>query len=301
MHNFIIYAISYLSFVSLYNIYNKGRVCDIIQTMSREFDFYIVPTPIGNIKDITLRAIEVLKSVDIIATEDTRVTQKLLNHYNITTKCISYHKHNEKERINYFLELLNEGKKIALVSDAGTPIICDPGAIIVEELTKHGFSITSLPGACAVTTFLSQVPRVSEEFTFIGFIPRSEKQIEEIVLKNKDRNLVFYESPERIIKTLKIAQKALGDVKIALGRELSKLFEEIVIDDISNVLMHFDGNIKGEIVCLIYSSTNTEHLEMEFQIRELKSKGYCDKDISVILSTLFNYSKNEVYKKSLNF
>ena len=125
----------------------------------KEYDFYIVPTPIGNLKDITLRAIEVLKSVDIIACEDMRVTQKLLNHFDIKTKCISYHKFNEKERLNKFVELINEGKKIALVSDAGTPLFCDPGSILVEELRKHNFSITALAGANAVATFLSQNAR----------------------------------------------------------------------------------------------------------------------------------------------
>ena len=133
--------------------------------MVREFDFYIVPTPIGNIQDITFRAVEILKSVDLIACEDTRITQKLLNHYNIKTKFISYHKYNEKERISYFLKELDFGKKIALVSDAGTPMICDPGAIIVTELTNAGYSISALPGACAVTTFLSEIPRKNEEFS----------------------------------------------------------------------------------------------------------------------------------------
>ena len=139
--------------------------------MAREFDFYIVPTPIGNISDITLRAIEILKSVDFIACEDTRTTQKLLNHYDIRTKCVSYHKHNERERVEFFINELKSGKKIALVSDAGTPMICDPGAVIVPELLRSGFSVTSLPGACAVTTFLSQIPRDGEDFKFIGFIP----------------------------------------------------------------------------------------------------------------------------------
>ena len=127
--------------------------------------------------------LEVLKGVDLIACEDTRVTQKLLNHYDIKTKCFSYHKYNERERVGYFLKELGEGKKIALVSDAGTPMICDPGAVIVSELTNAGFSISALPGACAVTTFLSEIPRDKEEFAFIGFIPRGEKQIEEISKK----------------------------------------------------------------------------------------------------------------------
>ena len=193
--------------------------------MTREFDFYIVPTPIGNIQDITLRAIDILKSVDFIACEDTRTTQKLLNHYDIRTKCVSYHKYNERERVDFFFNELKSGKKIALVSDAGTPLICDPGAVIIPELIKNGFSVTSLPGACAITTFLSQVQRKGEDFTFIGFIPRTEGQIKELLNKHAGENIVFYDSPERILKTLSVIKEARGDIKIALGRELSKLFD----------------------------------------------------------------------------
>ncbi len=268
--------------------------------MAREFQLYIVPTPIGNLKDITLRAIEVLKSVDIIACEDTRTTQKLLNHYEITTKCYSYHKYNEKERVKFFKNLILAGKKIALVSDAGTPLICDPGAILIEELIKDGVSVTSLPGACAVTTFISQVPRVSEEFNFIGFIPRSGEQIKKIISDNIDKNLIFYEAPERILNTLKIIKSVRGDVKIALGRELSKLFEEINIDTVSNVLNRYNGEIKGEIVCLIYPSDNIDDDVIVDKIIKLKSKGYKPKDCAVILSSLYDYSKNKIYNLALS-
>ena len=267
--------------------------------MSRNFDFYIVPTPIGNIKDITYRAIEILKEVDLIACEDTRVTQKLLNHYDIKTRCFSYHKYNERERVGFFLKELRDGKKIALVSDAGTPMICDPGAVIVEELVKEGFSISALPGACAITTFLSEIPRNSEEFSFIGFISRGEKQIEEVAKKYAKTNFVFYESPERILKTLKTIQDIRGDIKIALGRELTKLFEEVIYDNISNIIKHFKQGIKGEIVCLVYSDEKSNNSDIDFKIKELKSKGFKDKEISIILSTICGYNKNEVYKKSL--
>lgn len=195
--------------------------------MAREFQFYVVPTPIGNIKDITLRAIETLKEVDFIACEDTRVTQKLLNHYDIRTKCISYHKYNERERVDFFLNELRTGKTIALVSDAGTPMICDPGGVIIQELVKNGFSVTSLPGACAVTTFLSSVPRSCEEFAFIGFIPRTEKQIEEALKNYTSINTVFYDSPERILKTIKVIQKVRPEAVFALARELSKLLKRL--------------------------------------------------------------------------
>ncbi len=268
--------------------------------MAREFQLYIVPTPIGNLKDITLRAIEVLKSVDVIACEDTRTTQKLLNHYEIATKCYSYHKYNEKERLNFFNSLISEGKKIALVSDAGTPLICDPGAVLIEELIKDGVSVTSLPGACAVTTFISQVPRLSEEFTFIGFIPRSAEQIKKIVSENIDKNLVFYEAPERIFKTLEIIKSVRGDIKIALGRELSKLFEEINIDTIGNVLNHYNGEIKGEIVCMLYPSCNIDDDVIVDKIKKLKNKGYKAKDCAVILSSLYDYSKNKIYDLALS-
>ena len=267
--------------------------------MAREFDFYIVPTPIGNISDISIRAIEILKSVDLIACEDTRTTQKLLNHYDIKTKSISYHKYNERERISFFIETLKSGKKVALVSDAGTPMICDPGSIVVEELLKNGFTVTSLPGACAITTFLSQIPRESEQFKFIGFVPRIESQIKEVVLKNVDTNLVFYDSPERIIKTLNVIKAARGDIKIALGRELSKLFEEVIADNISAVLEHYKDGIKGEIVCMVYADKNSELVDIDNKILNLKQKGFKDKEISVILSELFNLNKNDVYKRVL--
>ena len=265
----------------------------------RKFDFYIVPTPIGNIKDITMRAIEVLKDVDLIACEDTRVTQKLLNHYEISTKCVSYHKYNEHERIDFFLNLIREGKSVALVSDAGTPMICDPGGVIVSALLKEGFSVTSLSGACAVTTFLSQLPREDEQFSFVGFIPRTESQIKEICKKYSAQNMVFYDSPERILKTLKTIQSFRGDAKISLGREITKLFEEVVTGSISEVLEHFSDGIKGEIVCMVYAEEDTEITDIKDKIEVLKSKGYKDKDVAVILSSLFKYNKNDVYKRSL--
>ena len=268
--------------------------------MTREFDFYIVPTPIGNIKDITFRAVEILGSVDLIACEDTRTTQKLLNHYNIKTKCVSYHKYNEHGRVDFFLKELKEGKKIALCSDAGTPLICDPGAVILQELIKNGFSVTSLPGACAVTTFLSQVPRNNESFLFIGFIPRTENQIKTLITENSSQNIVFYDSPERILKTLKIISSCRPDAKIALGRELSKMFEEVVIKNAEELIAHFDSGIKGEIVCMIYSEGVNDITQLNRQIKILKSKGFRDKEISVILSALFNYNKNDVYKLSLS-
>lgn len=264
----------------------------------KEFDFYIVPTPIGNLGDITLRAIEVLKSVDLIACEDSRVTQKLLNHFDIQTKCVSYHKYNEKERIDQILNFLKSGKKMALVSDAGTPLICDPGSVIVKELRKNGFSLTSLPGANAVITLLSQVSREDEAFTFVGFLPKTQAKIEEIALQHKYQDFVFYDSPNRIVQTLEIIQKVRPNAKVAFGRELTKVFEEIVVDDIDKVLKHLQTNIvKGEFACLIFRDEKTsEFSDIEDKIKLLQDKGFSAKDISVILSELYEINKNKVYK-----
>ncbi len=267
----------------------------------KEFDFYIVPTPIGNLSDITLRAIETLKSVDLIACEDSRVTQKLLNHYDIRTKCVSYHKYNEKERINQILETLKTGQKMALVSDAGTPLICDPGSVIVKELRKNGFSMTALPGANAVVTLLSQVSRKSEEFCFVGFLPKGQTKIEEIALSHKHCDMVFYESPNRIIQTLEVIQKVRPNVKVAAGRELTKIFEEIIIDDIEIVIEHLKNNVaKGEFVVMIFANEEDNEIsDITDKIKALQDKGFSHKDISIILSELFGFNKNQVYKISI--
>ena len=268
----------------------------------KEYDFYIVPTPIGNLGDITLRAIDVLKKVDLIACEDMRVTQKLLNHYDIKTKCISYHKFNEKERVKFFVEELKSGKKIALVSDAGTPLFCDPGAVLVEELRKENFSITALAGANAVATFLSQNAREGEDFYFAGFLPKSDSQIETILKKYKDTNIVFYESPNRLLATLEIIKNIRNNPKVSIGRELTKIFEEVISGSADSLLNHFAANpLKGEIVGMVYAQ-NTKHdiSDLDEKIEKLKKKNFGAKDISIILSELYDISKNEVYKRVLD-
>ena len=268
----------------------------------REFDFYIVPTPIGNLGDITLRAIEILKSVDIIACEDSRNTQKLLNHFSIGTRCISYHKFNECERVEQFVKLIKEGKRIALVSDAGTPLFCDPGSILVKELKKEGITVTSLPGANAVVTFLSQIPRETEEFCFIGFLPKSEKQIVEILNKHKNIDTLFYESPNRVLNSLKIIKEANPSATLSIGRELTKVFEEVLTDNVDNIISHFStGEVKGELVVMVHACKIENSVEeYSGKIKDLKDKKFSDKDISVILSTLYDISKNDVYDYLIN-
>ena len=267
--------------------------------MQRQFQLYIVPTPIGNMDDITLRAIEVLKDVDIIACEDTRTTQNILNHYDIKTKTVSYHKFNEKSKSDEIISIIKSGKTVALVSDAGTPMICDPGSVLLKELYKNDISVTSLAGPCAVTTFLSQVPRDNEYFTFVGFFPKTSQKAEELLTRYSDTNLVFYESPNRILDTLRLIKEYRGNIKVALGRELTKLFEEIVIDTADNLINHFKDGIKGEIVCMVYASDDA-NIDIKTKIKQLKDKGFKSKEIATILSTLYNLNKNDVYKLTMD-
>lgn len=267
----------------------------------KEYDFYIVPTPIGNLGDITLRAIEILKSVDVIACEDSRVTQKLLNHYDIRTKTLSYHKYNEKERVEQIVKILETGQKVALVSDAGTPLICDPGSIIVKELRQKGFSVTALPGANAIVTFLSQISRQDESFSFVGFLPKTEQKIQKLVTDYEDKDFIFYESPNRILQTLRIIKSVRTNAKIAIGRELTKIFEEIITDEIDNIIKHFEQNIpKGEFVVMVYRCDNlSDDTEIYNKVKILQDKGFSPKDISVILSELLGENKNKIYKISV--
>lgn len=269
----------------------------------KEYDFYIVPTPIGNLGDITLRAIEVLKNVDLIACEDIRVTQKLLNHFDIKTKCISYHKFNEKERVNKILETLLSGEKIALVSDAGTPLFCDPGSVLVKELRKNNYTITALPGANAVATFLSQNSRDSEDFFFAGFLPKSKTQIENLLIKYQNTNIIFYESPNRLKETLEIIKTRRNNPHVSIGRELTKIFEEIITDQADKVISYFDNNtLKGEIVGMIYANNSQQNhaLDLDEKILKLKNKNFGAKEISIILSELYNVSKKDIYKRVLD-
>lgn len=266
--------------------------------------FYVVATPIGNLKDITLRAIEVLNSVDYVACEDTRVTRKLLEKYEISTKLFDYHKFNEKHCSEKIVALLEHGSSVALVSDAGTPGISDPGCILFEELNKKNIKINTLPGACAVSALLSVLSRDNEFFTFAGFIPKGKKQQEELFKKFKNINLVFYDSPNRLLETLKNIELIMGpEVKVAVGRELTKMFEEVKVGSVSEVIEYYSKNVlKGEIVAMIYAQPldTIEDSDLSGKIKTLKSEGFSDKDISKIISSLFGVNKNKVYKMGLD-
>ncbi len=269
-----------------------------------QYQFYIVATPIGNLADISLRAVEILKEVDYIACEDTRVTKVLANKYGFNAKLFDYHKFNEKEQSNKIISLIKEGNKIALVSDAGTPLISDPGSVLIKELIKNDIKITSVPGACAITTFLSMLARNNEEFVFIGFIPRNKKQQIEILKKYKYTNCVFYESPKRLLETLKNIEEEFGkDVKTAVGRELTKVFEEVKNASVSEIISYYQNKpLKGEIVVLLFAQkpSETSSDELSEKIKILKEEGFSPKDISKIISKLYGENKNKIYKMSLD-
>ena len=265
-----------------------------------ETALYVVATPIGNLEDITLRAIDVLKKVDVIAAEDTRNTSVLLEKYSITTRLISYHKYSENSRVELFLNYLQEGKSIALVSDAGTPLISDPGAVLVEAVKKEGFKVIPIVGASAVIGLLSAIPRIDEDFKFIGFLPKVKNQIVEIVSKNNSENLVFYESPNRLLETLEVIETEFPNKKVAIGRELTKKFEDSKVGEISSIIEYFKNNtLKGEIVVMLYKTQQQDEINLEEKIKKLKKLNLKDKEISGILAELYDVNKNQVYKKCL--
>ena len=258
---------------------------------------YIVATPIGNLEDITIRALEILKKVDIILCEDTRTSMHLLSHYDIKTKLLSYHKFNEKERSEKILNIIEQGKTVALVSDAGTPLISDPGNILVKEVKKQGFKVTPIVGACAVIGLLSAIEREGEDFKFIGFLPKNDTQIKEIVSKNKCENFVFYESPNRILKTLKAISEVNPSLDIAVGRELTKKFEEINSGRVDEILKYYSSKdkIKGEFVVLVRANKEkTDEAQIREDIEKLKKLKLTNKDISNILFEIKGYNKNLV-------
>jgi 16S rRNA (cytidine1402-2'-O)-methyltransferase len=215
---------------------------------------YIVSTPIGNLKDISYRAVEVLKSVDLIAAEDTRHTKILCDHYEIKTPLTSYFEHNQVSKGEYILKFLKEGKNVALVSDAGTPGISDPGYVLIKLAKDHNMQITVIPGATAAIAALTLSGLPSNNFIFEGFLPLKpgarRKKLEGF--KDEERTVIFYESPHRLLKTLKDIEEVLEDPTIVCARELTKKFEEVLTESASKLLKHFEKHPpKGEFVLLL--------------------------------------------------
>jgi len=243
---------------------------------------YLVGTPIGNLKDITLRAIETLNMVDIILAEDTRQTLKLLNHLEISKPMISYHRHNEVDKIGEVKRLLNEGKLIALVSDAGMPRISDPGEALVETLIDDGYSVEVIPGVTALTTAVAYTNFDSATFVFEGFMPmrptRRREKLEK--LKYETRTIVFYEAPHKLLATLKDLYKFLGDRKICIARELTKLHEECRYSTLSEQIERVElEGIKGEIVLIVQGNEFGDELKKQMENEALGLDGLSDKEL----------------------
>ena len=215
---------------------------------------YIISTPIGNIKDITIRAIEKLKEVDLVLCEDTRETGKLLNYYGIKKPLLSYYKDNERRRVKKVISMLEEGKEIALVCDRGTPGISDPAYLLVRECHKRNIKVSSIPGPSALTTALSVSGLPSDKFTFYGFIPRKKGKKEKFLneIKEKEETVVLFESVHRISETLEMLNKTMPDREICVCRELTKKFEEIKTGTVKEIYEYFkEKEMKGEFVLII--------------------------------------------------
>jgi 16S rRNA (cytidine1402-2'-O)-methyltransferase len=215
---------------------------------------YLVPTPIGNLKDFTYRAVEVLQQVDFILCEDTRTSSKLLQHYTIQKPLTPYHQHNEHKVVEHLVAQLSAGKNIALITDAGSPGISDPAFLLVRACKAAGVEVTSLPGATAFVPALTNSGLPASSFVFEGFIPlkKGKKTLMES-LANEERTMIFYESPMRLVKTLELFKEYFGaDRKAAVSRELTKMFEENITDTLENLIVHFSAKqVKGEIVIVV--------------------------------------------------
>jgi 16S rRNA (cytidine1402-2'-O)-methyltransferase len=227
---------------------------------------YIVPTPIGNLEDITLRAIRILKEVDFILAEDTRKTGLLLRHYGISTKMFSYHLHNEHKTVNSFVDRIVNGEKVAIVTDAGTPSISDPGFLLVREAAKQQIEIITLPGATAFVPALVNSGLPSDRFCFEGFLPQKKgRQTKLILLKEEERTLIFYESPHRLLKALEEFKTFFGESrKASVSREISKIYEETIRGTLQEIALYYKNkNIKGEIVIVVEGKKELNGKEKE--------------------------------------
>ena len=268
---------------------------------------YLVATPIGNLEDITFRAINTLKNVDIIAAEDTRHTLKLLNHYEISKPLISYHRHNEDVKTDLLISKLLEGKNIAIVTDAGTPGISDPGEEIVKDAIKNNIEIVPIPGACALINALIPSGLNTKEFAFYGFLPLNKKNRKNIFerIKKEDKTIILYEAPHKLIKTLEDILENIGDINCVLAKEITKIHEEFLRNNISEIINRLnEKGIKGEYIILLDMNNNInkendeiENKTIEEQYEFYKGQGMEKKEIIKIIAKNKNVSKNEIYQK----
>jgi len=273
---------------------------------------YLVSTPIGNLEDITLRAIRTLKEVDLIAAEDTRQTIKLLNHFEIKKTLVSYYEHNKREKGNYLISQLLDGKNIALVSDAGTPGISDPGEDLVKLCIENDIEVTAIPGPVAAITGLIVSGLPTGRFVFEGFLPMNKRARKErlAALKNEERTLIFYEAPHKLLYTLKDLYDFFGNRKVVFARELTKKFEEIIRCDLKTAIEKYEKESpKGEFVVIVEGISEEERMEkqkkdwgnmsIEEHLKLYMSEGFNKKDAMKKVAEDRKISKRDVYSELL--
>ena len=271
-----------------------------------EGKLYLVATPIGNLEDITFRALEILKMVDIIAAEDTRHTLGLLNHFNISKPLISYYKDVEKDKSDLIIKKIKEGNNIAVVSDAGTPCISDPGEELVKKAISVGIDVIPIPGACAFVNSLIVSGINTREFCFVGFLSGNKKGKKDKLneLKNETKTLIFYEAPHKIIETLNVMLEILGNRNICIVRELTKIHEEKIRGKISEVAKGMQ-NPRGEMVIIVEGSETSKKelvlneinkLSLEEHYKHYENMGLEKKEIIKQIAKDRKVNKNEIYQ-----
>jgi 16S rRNA (cytidine1402-2'-O)-methyltransferase len=261
---------------------------------------YLIPTPIGNLDDITLRAIKTLEMVDIVYAEDTRETLNLLKYLKINKKVESCHKYTEMKHKDKIVQILKSGKNIGYVTDRGTPLISDPGNVIVDESIKQNITVIALPGPNALLPAINMSGLSNERFLFYGFLnsKQSLAKKELIDLKDIKQTIIFYESPHRITDTLSQILDVFGNRNIAIVREISKIHEEVIRDNIKNILKISD-TLKGEMVIIVEGNTKEETLEVNYteEIDKLLTQGYSKRDAIREIADKYNVSKNKLYNE----
>ena len=279
--------------------------------MNNSGKLYLVATPIGNLDDITYRAVKILSEVDVIAAEDTRHSLKLLNHLNISKPLISYHRHNEDNKTELLINKLLKGENIALITDAGTPAISDPGEEVVKKCIENNIEIIPIPGACALINALICSGMDTREFIFYGFLPLNKKlrknKFEE--LKKENKTIILYEAPHKINQTLKDIYTELGDINIVIARELTKIHEEFIRGKISEIINNY-SELKGEIIIIIEENKkiNSENninnllndLSLEEHYQYYKKQNLEKKEIIKKIAKDRKVNKNEIYMKLID-
>jgi len=270
---------------------------------------FLCATPIGNLGDMTPRVVETLQAVDLIAAEDTRNSMKLLNHFGIHTSMTSYHEYNRVEKAKYLIEQLEVGKDVALITDAGTPAISDPGEVLVRMCQEAGITVTSLPGAAACITALTLSGLSTRRFCFEGFLPADKKEKKDILesLKNESRTIILYEAPHHLARTLEELYEALGDRKITICRELTKKFEEVIPTTIYDARVIFESKEpRGEYVLVIEGRSLSElkrekvlewqSISIEEHMKLYEQQGYDHKECMKKVAKDRGISKREIYQ-----